>query len=180
MILTAKMVRLTPAIVSSLLLAACSPGGGSEPDEPQVDNAGSPSAGDQPSAPILLETLGPRDRDDVELAGELGCGFYASRGGDPLFIGMGSVSDAESAEGMVKIDGRAVKLAMNGVGGYDRLVDGAQFAGGGLIVAVSVTGTEPLAEDPPVAGESPVHPARMHVARAGRELQIDGYYECGP
>ena len=182
--MTAKLVRLFPAIVSSLVLAACSPGGGSASDEPPADDDGSPITGDQPSAtagaPILLETLGPGDRNDVELVGELGCGFYASRGDDPLFIGLGTVSDEDSAEGMVKVDGRAVKLVMNGAGGYDRMADGAQFTGGGLTVAFSVIGAEPLAEDPPVAGESPVHPARMHVARAGRELQIDGYYECGP
>jgi len=180
------LARRGPAIMFSVLLAACSAGGDSGSNSPEADSAmtstssAQPPAIDTTGAPILLETLGPDDHEIVQLSGELGCAFYASRGDEPLFIGLGFVSDEESAEGLVKIDGSPVKLAMEGAGGYDRMAAGARFTGTDLAVEVNVTGAEPLPEDPPIAGESPMHHARMSVARAGRELQIDGYYECGP
>jgi hypothetical protein len=183
--------KARPALVAALsatlaaALAACS---SPESDEPASEEtaiarqAEGPrsGAGGATGAPLLLEALEPGDRAGGQLQGELGCAFYASRGDDPLFMGAGSVSNGASAQGLLKIDGEPVLLTMEGLGGYDRMADGARFTAETLSADIEVTGSEPLAEDPPVAGESPMLEARLTVAREGRTIAIDGFYECGP
>ena len=178
------------AAMSACALAACS-----SPEAPEdiatddmAANVPTTSPGSGPAgapggargAPVLLEAMEPQDQAGVALDGELGCAFYASRGDDPLFVGAGDVGSDGGAEGLVKVDGQPVRLAMDGAGGYDRMADGALFSAGALAAEIDVTGSEPLAEDPPIAGESPIFPARLTVTREGRSIAVDGLYECGP
>ena len=181
-----KAMPALMAVLATALLAACSsPESG---DEPAPDDAAQPmqargqrgAAGGSLGAPLLLEALTPGDRSRAELEGELGCAFYASRGDDPLFAGAGNVSADAGAQGLVKVDGAAVLLTMEGPGGYDRMADGARFTADTLSAEIELTGSEPLAEDPPIAAESPMVEARLTVAREGRTIAIDGLYECGP
>ena len=50
-----------------------------------------------------------------------------------------------------------------------------------MALATSKTDDEPLAEDPQIAMESPIHPATLTFAVTGEEERtVQGLLECGP
>ena len=174
--------NLLHAMILAFLLTACS---SPEPQDEAQPVEASPSAeisapAQPPGAPVMLDTLNADDRAENRLDGELGCAFSPSRGDDPLLSAASYVDPGVGGEALVKIDGEPVRLAMDGTGGYDRMTDGVRFAADGLSAQIEVTGDQPLPEDPPIAGESPIYTARLTVERDGRAISIDGFYECGP
>lgn len=120
------------------------------------------------------------DWKSVNLRGELGCGF--SRGGEgPLLFATSFVDPEARADAAVKLNGRVVRLTTDDKGGFDTLVRGARFAEPeGLTVNVVRGSDTPLVEQPQIAEESPRYPATMVVSEGGRELAVDGFWECGP
>ena len=163
---------------AALALAAC--GTEREPgpaDAPQPSPATAPA----PDEGTVLEELGEADFAQANLAGELGCSFRRDADALAIWIGRGDVAGDAGAESMIKFGGAVRKLAMAGTGGYDAMADGARFENGGVALAISKTDDEPLAEDPQIAMESPIHPATLTFAVTGEEERtVQGLLECGP
>ncbi|WP_374407608.1 hypothetical protein [Pelagerythrobacter sp.] len=164
---------------AALALAACNEGA-----EPANDPAGDAATPAAPATiePAGLEVLGESDISGAALKGELACGFRREGEGEGLlFLGRGNVDRTEGATGAVKYAGQVVSVAIDGTGGYDAMADGARFTGEGLSLSIAPQDGEPLAEDPQIAMESPLHPATLtFTPEGGPEQAIQGLYECGP
>lgn len=165
-------------LATALALTACE----SEP-EPAVEETPAPaSTATSTSQPtVTLEPLGEADLAAVALSGELACSFRREGVAAPIWLGRGDVGDAAGAEAVVKLGGAVRKLTMAGEGGYDAMADGARFEGEGVALAIARSGDEPIAEEPQVAMESPIHPAVITVSVSGGEARaVQGLLECGP
>ena len=173
---------MRPRLILSLACALTVLGGCSAANEPEEEPASGTARTTQaaPGAPIMLDTLAPDAISAAGLAGELGCSFAFSRGDEPLLMGWGFVDSPGAAEALMKVDGAVVKLAQVGGGGFEAMASGSTFSAEELSASVEVTGDRPLPEEPQVAMESPIHPARLTIERSGRKLMIDGFWECGP
>lgn len=165
-------------LVLALTLAGC--GEGSEP-------AAEPAATRAPIAPVAqpasaLEELNETDLAQADLEGELACTFRRSQEGPPIFFGRGDVLDDAGAVAAVKYDGAVRRLAMARTGGYDAMADGARFEGSGIALTIATTGGGPLAEEPQVAMESPIHRAILTFTAPPGEAErtVEGVFECGP
>lgn len=180
------MHRALLVITILLGLAACSPQDAADgspvaeaaPDVSSQPGATPPSA--EASEPLDIGVVDAAVLASAPLAGELGCSFAPSQGGEALFVGRGDVVETAYAEGLVRIDGQPVKLTMDRTGGYNAMSEGTRFANGDTSVNIVAAGDEPMEETPTVAMESPIYSASMTIARGDRTVRIDGFYECGP
>lgn len=184
-------IRLAIAIAASVSSAACqdraaapvpTTGDVSPVASPKISGADAARRTGEAVASFDLEPQEMRlaDWKSVNLRGELGCDF--SRGGDgPLLFATSFVDPEAPADAAVKLAGQVVRLTTAGEGGFDNLVKGARFAEpGGLVVNVVRISDKAMAEQPPIAEESPRYAAMMVVSKAGRELAVDGFWKCGP
>lgn len=121
---------------------------------------------------IVLAPLASADMEGAKLTGELGCSFSI---GDapPLLVAMGDVASKEPSRGVVKV-GDHVE-AVTAPGGFDAMLEGAQFSGAGKVIRIAVTG-------PAIGpGESPPAPATLTYDRAdGARRSFGGQWRCGP
>lgn len=120
----------------------------------------------------MLAPLSSADIDDAALTGEVGCSFTI---GDepPLLVAMGDVASKEPSRGVVKV-GDYVE-AVTAPGGFDAMLDGAQFSGAGKTVRIALTGVATG------TGESPPAPATLTYDRAdGARRSFAGQWTCGP
>lgn len=155
---------LLPAL---LPLAACD-GAPTPAPKPQVAAT--------PAVPVVVPLL-PQQIAAAELGGELGCTFTVPDQPGPLLVASGMVADPEGTAQAVG-GGDGVPLRMEAVehGGFDRMINGAEFSGKGFRYAVKLTG-EPAVQ----GGESPPRPARLTVtAPWGARTVLPGAWTCGP
>lgn len=117
----------------------------------------------------------------ANLRGELGCGFSRGTGdAGPLLFAASDVDKAMASQAAIKLDGKVMRLATETTGGFDALGKGARFAGlDGLFANVVISGAR-VRETPQIAEESPRYPAQLVISQRGREMAIDGFWECGP
>lgn len=168
---TPCLSRLIIPVAALSMLAACT--------DPGPDDRPAPAPAPVP-ATLSVQTMTPEDMQQVRLSGELACAFTRSIGEAPLFRGSGFVDPDAGGDGVIKIDGRQIRLQMEGLGGFSALSDGATLTGEDTTVVIEVTGEDALPEDPPIAGESPAYEARMTVTHGEASEVVDGIYECGP
>lgn len=175
------------------LLSACQPAerrqAAGEPAQPAttgtqpaaVPTARAGQAETRVAPPLVPMTLTSADLDAARLTGELRCAFSAQAGGEPLLLAAADVADDARGEALVKPGNGPVRLAMDRAGGFNAMRTGARFVGpGGLVANVVVSGDSPLPEEPSVATESPRYRALMVLSQGGREVGVDGVWECGP
>jgi hypothetical protein len=176
---------LVPASAMSLALAACSSpsnndasttaaDGGAvvDPGPPAIKPADEPTQGGD-GTPIELATLGDADLNGAKLEGELGCSFAADAATPPILIAKGNVATQDPARGIVKVGSTVTSIAVTG--GYDAMIDGANFFSEGLQLRVALTGAAQS------GGESPPRPATLTLNRAdGARRVIAGLWQCGP
>lgn len=137
---------------------------------PAADRAASP-APDVFADRLALAALTAEDVSG-RLSGELGCSFSAAQ--EPLMIAMGNVDPTARSEALVKRDGAVAQLPAVAVGGYDGMVEGASFEGGGLLVEVRTIARRET-------GNEQVAYAATLTARAdGAERSYEGVWTCGP
>ncbi len=148
-----------------LLACACSPAPTTEaPEAPVTDVRVGSELELQPL--VGAETRG-------RLTGELGCSFAV--GSDVFLLAMGNVDRAALSEALVKANGEVVQLPAAEPGGYDGMVEGETFAGGGLsaevrTIARNETGTEEVAYNATLLARD----------GAGGERAYEGTWSCGP
>ena len=176
-----------PASAMVLAVAACSSpadkdasttksgdssGAGVDAGPPAIKPAGEPTRGGD-GTPIELATLGETDVAGARLKGELGCSFAADAATPPILVAKGNVATQDPARGIVKVGNTIASIAVTG--GYDAIVDGANFFSEGLQLRVALTGAAPG------DGESPPRPATLTLNRAdGARRVIAGLWQCGP
>lgn len=133
----------------------------------ELDLTALPSEPAQPGP----EALTPGDVEALSGAGELSCGFEA--GGQALLFAAGDVGTEAPARAVIRWAGSVASLQVEG--GFDGMIDGADFTGPGITARITPTGP---AEG---GGESPPRPARMTlIPTEGAEVAIDGLWTCGP
>lgn len=140
------------------------------------------------SVPVVTEVLNSLEPQRLELAewktaelnGELGCGFRRRGDNGPLLFAASDVDRAATSDAAIKLDGKVFKLTTESKGGFNALSVGARFSGPDGLAANVVRSGERIGETPQIAEESPLYPAQLVVSQAGRELSIDGFWECGP
>ena len=120
------------------------------------------------------------DWKSADLRGELGCGFARDVGEAPILFAASFVDPKATSDAAMKFGGRVVKLSTESKGGFDAMSTGARFAGPDGLFANVVRAGDRIAETPQIAEESPRYPALLVTSRGGRELSIDGFWECGP
>ena len=107
----------------------------------------------------------------------------------PAVVGPVLAVDAGQTEIRAALDGRIAKapgvLRMGERVGPDEVGAGllmriANPSRDGVSVTVERTAARPLTENPRIAMESPLYPARMTVARGGERTVVAGFWECGP
>ncbi|MDG5747775.1 hypothetical protein P8Q88_06240 [Qipengyuania sp. XHP0207] len=165
------------------LLAACAePVDDSETDalapvSPTATETESPLAGESTSlVPGVLEASMRRE---ANLTSDLGCVFR--RGDDVLLAAAANSVSAESAEGLVVLDGSPVELEMDGEGGYNTLSRGASFSGpDGLSVEVEVRSPAPVRETPAPVVAEPNFTGSLNLRRGAQSVTVEGIYNCGP
>ncbi|MDP2212517.1 hypothetical protein [Phenylobacterium sp.] len=174
-------IRFSPFAVV-LALAACSPGAEEDTPTPTPSPAEAPATAAPPGpdaetvggdgSAIDLQVLTTEDLSAETLPGELTCSFS---GADDqlLLLARGDVASGEPAVGVVKVSGYVERIAAPG--GYDAMLDGANFAGRGKTVLVEVTGPAQG------GGESPPRPGALTYQRAdGASRLFQGLWTCGP
>ena len=103
----------------------------------------------------------------------MGCNFAADAATPPILIAKGNVASQDPARGIVKVGDTIASIAVTG--GYDAMVDGANFYSEGLQLRVALTGAAQG------GGESPPRPATLTLNRAdGARRVIAGLWQCGP
>ena len=121
---------------------------------------------------IVLVQLSSADIDDAALTGELGCSFSIGNA-LPLLVAMGDVASKEPSRGVVKV-GDYVEV-VTAPGGFDAMLQGAQFSGAGKTIRIVLTGAATG------SGESPPAPATLTYDRAdGARRSFAGEWQCGP
>ena len=176
-----------PASAMVLALAACSSpsdndastkasddssGAVADAGPPPIKPAGEPTRGGD-GTPIELAALGEADLTGARLNGELGCSFAADAATPPILVAKGNVATQDPARGIVKVGDTIASIAVTG--GYDAMVDGANFYSEGLQLRVALTGAAQG------GGESPPRPATLTLNRAdGARRVIAGLWQCGP
>lgn len=160
---------LLPFLTPLLALAACDGGATTAP-------APSPTPAATPTKPVVAPLL-PEQIATAELGGELGCAFATADMPGPLLVASGMVSDPEgTAQAVAGGDGVPLRMEAVERGGFDGMINGAEFAAKGFRYAVKLTG-EPAAQ----GGESPPRPARLTVtAPWGAQAVVAGEWTCGP
>ncbi|GGJ51284.1 hypothetical protein CDQ92_16820 [Sphingopyxis bauzanensis] len=139
---------------------------------PQIQPADEPTRGGD-GTPIELAALGEADLVGARLKGELGCSFAADAATPPILFAKGNVATQDPARGIVKVGDTIAPIAVTG--GYDAMVDGANFFSEGLQLRVALTGAAQG------GGESPPRPATLTLNRAdGARRVIAGLWQCGP
>lgn len=163
---------LIPFLAGALVLplAACDAGPSPAPEPASTVAAA-------PALPVVSPLL-PEQISTAELGGELGCAFAAPDFPGPLLVASGMVSDPQgTAQAVAGGDGLAVRMEAVERGGFDGMINGAEFAAKGFRYAVKPTG-EPAARH---GGESPPRPARLTVtAPWGAQTVLRGEWTCGP
>ena len=183
---------LAIAIVSTALLAACSPADdAAEPGSDVPAVAPTPTAADEvapePAAPapvaaggtvggdgseIVLDTLTEADVTGANLQGELACSF-SEDGQPPLLHAVGVVGSQDPAQGVVKVAGYVEPV--RAPGGFDGMTQNPTFTGQGKTIRIEETGAAIG------GGESPPRPATLTYLRAdGASRTIEGRWQCGP
>jgi hypothetical protein len=182
-----KRAFFVPVTAIAFALAACSAptdndastkaAGGSgeamvDTGPPAIKPADEPTRGGD-GTPIELAALGEADLAGARLDGELGCNFAADAATPPILIAKGNVASQDPARGIVKVGDTIASIAVTG--GYDAMVDGANFYSEGLQLRVALTGAAQG------GGESPPRPATLTLNRAdGARRVIAGLWQCGP
>ncbi|MGC1269355.1 MAG: hypothetical protein WA842_02030 [Croceibacterium sp.] len=138
--------------------------------------APSKSGAAAPAVPVVAPLL-PEQIATAELGGELGCAFATADLSGPLLVASGMVSDPEgTAQALAGGDGLALRMEAVERGGFDGMINGAEFAAKGFRYAVKLTG-----EPAPQGGESPPRPAQLTVtAPWGAQKVLPGEWTCGP
>ena len=129
---------------------------------------------------LVPQTLNSGEWRSANLRGELGCSFATSSDEEPLFYATSFVGDAVTPEGVVKLDDSLVKLAAQTRGGFAALGRGGRFLGPDNLLVRLERGSPQIRETPAIAEESPRYPARLLLSRGGREVSVEGIWECGP
>lgn len=183
---------LAVAMVSTMLLAACSPAENDaqvEADVPGV--APTPvAAGEMASqattpAPVAaagtiggdgsdiqLDLLTETDVSGAALAGELACSF-STGDAQPLLLAKGVVASDDPAQGIVKVAGYVEPV--RAPGGFDGMTNNPTFTGQGKTILIQETGAAIG------GGESPPRPATLTYQRAdGASRTFEGRWQCGP
>lgn len=175
------------AAVIALSLAACSAPANNEAADASADKSSDTVAdsgpppikpADEPTrggdgTPIELTALGNADLTGASLKGELGCSFAADAATPPILVAKGNVASQDPARGIVKIGDTTASIAAPG--GYDAIVDGANFFTEGLQLRIALTGAAQG------GGEAPPRPATLTLNRAdGARRVIAGLWQCGP
>ncbi len=187
-------MRMTSLMIglAAASLAACqpptTPDTGTEPAAPATPSATRPTSGaipkvTGPAAPEgLLEpqVMQLAEWRSAELQGELGCGFSRVVADGPLLFTASDVDPDATSDAAIKLDGKVVKLRTESKGGFNALSAGARFVGPDGLAANVVRSGERVRETPQIAEESPRYPALLVISQRGREMQIDGFWECGP
>lgn len=124
-----------------------------------------------------VTALTEADLSGQTLDGELGCNFTVDDVGT-VFVAMGYVADDGPAMGLVRAGGSVHRVSTRS-GGYDDMIDGAEFegpdSGSDVEVEIERTSDEPLS-----GGESPPYPARITIEWDEDEVTADGQWTCGP
>lgn len=142
-------------------------------DAPTVPAADGPTRGGDGSQ-ITLQPLRAGQLDDVDLPGELACGF-TDAGGATLLLARADVVPDGMVRGLVNNNGYPEVLANGRAGGFNDLLDGITLAGKGLVVELQRGAPRPT------GNESTQHAATLTVQRAdGAERTYDGTLACGP
>lgn len=164
-------------MASMLAVAACSA------EEPLPGETAAPAASSAPSRPaapgvIVQPILTSEELQEADLAGELGCSFVQDGASGPILIAAADVLDDARAEGLMRLGAATlpVRLRATGLGGFNAMARGVEFADGDLFVRVVVTSDTPLDDS-----EAPPLPARLEFGTpdSGTQL-IDGQWACGP
>jgi len=158
-----KLFLPATSVLALAAMAACSPA----EDAPREAYNG----------PMTVEALTEADLSGQTLEGELGCSFTVDDVGT-VFVAMGYVADDGPAMGLVRAGGTVNRVSTRS-GGYDDMVDGAEFEGpdSGSDVEVEIDRTS---DDPLSGGESPAYPARIEIEWRGEEVTAEGRWTCGP
>lgn len=163
--------RLIPFLTLALLLPLAACDAGTTPAA-----APSPTSAATPAVPVVAPLL-PEQIATAELGGELGCAFATPDAPGPLLLASGMVSDPEgTAQAVAGGEGLALRMEAVERGGFDGMINGAEFAAKGFRYAVKLTG-EPARQ----GGESPPRPALLTVtAPWGAQTVLRGEWTCGP
>lgn len=118
-----------------------------------------------------LAPLTAAELEGAGLSGELSCGFEA--GGGTLLLAAGDVASEAPSEAIVRLPGGLARLGAPG--GFDAMLEGAEFTGPEGAARVEVTGASPE------GGESPAHPATLTLQpENGAPITAEGLWRCGP
>jgi hypothetical protein len=121
---------------------------------------------------IALAPLSTTDIDGAALTGELVCSFSIGDAA-PLLLAVGNVASEDPSHGVVKVGDYVEAVATPG--GFDAMLQGAQFSGAGKTIRIVLTGPATG------AGESPPAPATLTYDRAdGARRSYVGQWQCGP
>lgn len=127
--------------------------------------------------PLTPGIIGESMRRQANLEGELGCTFR--RDDDAILVAAANVVSAESAEGLIVLDGEPVELEMNGGGGFNTLSRGASFSGpDDLTAEVSIRSEAEVTETPAPPIASPQYEAQLVIQRGEQSLTVEGIYDC--
>lgn len=140
----------------------------------------SPTASASPFASLEPEVMALADWRGAKLDGELGCGFRREGADGSLLLAASDVDPAMMSEAAIKLGGKVYKLTTTTKGGFSALGKGARFVGPDGLFANVVRGEKRIRETPQIAEESPLYPAQLVISQGGREIAIDGLWECGP
>lgn len=159
-------------LLLALPLAAC--GQAAPQPEPSAKDQAAPTAQLAPRVRALL----PDEVAQADLGGELGCSFTEGTRPAPLLVATGMVDDPEgTAQAIGGGDGAPLRLEAVERGGFDAMLNGAEFAGKGFAYRVHLTGADAAG----AGGESPARPATLTVtAPWGKRAVLQGRWTCGP
>lgn len=184
------MSRAPFALAASVaLLAGCAdpvPAGSdskaANPRVPDFAASGSPAATPamRSGTTLVPDTLSADEWRRANLRGELGCAFARAPDEGPLFFATSYVGDAATPEGVIKLDDQVVKLLSQTRGGFAALGRGGRFLGPDNLLVRIDRESPRISETPAIAEESPRYPARLILSLGGRELSVEGIWECGP
>jgi hypothetical protein len=156
----------TGPILLALALSACG-NPAPEPDQPRPSPTPAPPSSTAPT----IAPLTAADLKQAQVAGELACSF-TDTGDRLLMIARGDVG-GRTAHAVLRTDRGIARVTAPG--GFNAIVRGARFTGGGLTASVAVTGPATG------GGESPPMPATLTVERDGAApLVTSGDWTCGP
>ena len=161
-----RVTTLTLLAAGLVALGACS-----------QESSGPDAAGEDEAWPeVEIGTLAQGDLREADLTGELACSFGVDDTREPVFLARADVVPDAFANGVIKVDGRVEPVRSTTEGGFNAMLDGESFAGGGLMVTIAVTG-EPVSN----GQESPPMPARLeYESDDGVQMEVQGEWRCGP